>query len=130
MNKKKSVTHYTEVHFHAPVGQYIDYIENQTVAFDKDMNMQIRDIGSVAQEQHLILLTAQCIKEGKAQEVENELRSAASGSAKKLLQCIRMNEALGYIDTKNLSSQALYDELNACFGLKYTYQNFAKYRRD
>lgn len=51
MNKKKSVTHYTEVHFHAPVGQYIDYIENQTVAFDKDMNMQIRDIGSVAQEQ-------------------------------------------------------------------------------
>ncbi|MBO4250274.1 MAG: hypothetical protein J5884_03355 [Paludibacteraceae bacterium] len=82
------------------------------------------------EEQHFALLTAQCIQEGKAQVVEAELRSAASGSAQKLMQCIRTNEALGYIDTKNLSSQALYDELNACFGLKYKYQNFAKYRRD
>ena len=82
------------------------------------------------EEQHFALLTAQCIQEGKAQVVEAELRSAASGSAQKLMQCIRTNEALGYIDTKNLSSQALYDALNACFGLKYKYQNFAKYRRD
>lgn len=82
------------------------------------------------EERHFGLLTAQCIREGKAQAVEAELRSAASGSAQKLVQCIRTNEALGYIDTKNLNSQALYDELNAYFGLKYKYQNFAKYRRD
>ena len=87
-------------------------------------SVQIED----AEEQHFALLTAQCIKEGKAQVVEAELRSAASGSAQKLMQCIRTNEALGYIDTKNLSSQALYDALNAYFGLKYSVRNFTKYR--
>ena len=81
-----------------------------------------------SEERHFPLLTAQCIKEGKAQTVEAELRSAAKGSAKKLIQCIRTNEALGYIDTKNMSTQALYDALNAYFGLKYGYPNFAKYR--
>lgn len=84
----------------------------------------------VDEEQHFALLTAQCIQEGKAQAVEAELRSAASGSAQKLMQCIRTNEALGYLDTKNMSSQALYNELNAYFGLTYKYQNFAKYRRE
>jgi len=76
------------------------------------------------------LLTAQCIQEGKAEAVEAELRSAANGSAAKLVAAIRTNEALGYLDTKNMSSQALYDALNAYFGLRYKYQNFAKYRRD
>ena len=83
-----------------------------------------------SKEQRFALLTAQCIQEGKAQAVEAELRSAASGSAQKLMQCIRTNEALGYLDTKNMSSQALYDALNAYFGLTYKYQNFAKYRRE
>lgn len=78
----------------------------------------------VAEEQHFPLLTAQCIKEGKAQKVEDELRSAAKGSAQKLIKCIRTNEALGYLDTKNMSSQALYDALNAYFGLKYSVRNF------
>ena len=78
----------------------------------------------VAEEQHFSLLTAQCIKEGKAQKVEDELRSAAKGSAQKLIKCIRTNEALGYLDTKNMSSQALYDALNAYFGLKYSVRNF------
>ena len=76
------------------------------------------------------LLRAQCIQEGKAEAVEAELRSAANGSAAKLVAAIRTNEALGYLDTKNMSSQALYDALNAYFGLRYKYQNFAKYRRD
>ena len=81
------------------------------------------------QKTHFALLTARCVQEGKIHDVEQELRSAACGSAKKLMQCIRTNEALGYLDTKNLSSQDLYDELNAYFGLNYKYQNFAKYRR-
>ena len=76
------------------------------------------------------LLTDQCRKEGKAQAVEDELRSASNGSAAKLVAAIRTNEALGYLDTKNMSSQALYDALNDHFGLRYRYQNFAKYRRD
>ena len=79
-------------------------------------------------KQHFPLLTAQCIQEGKAEAVEAELRSAAKGSAQKLMQCIRTNEALGYLDTKNLSSQALYDALNAYFGLRYGVRNFTKYR--
>ena len=74
------------------------------------------------------LLTAQCHKEGKAQVVEEELRSATNGSAQKLMQCIRTNEALGYLDTKNMSTKALYDALKDYFGLKYGYPNFAKYR--
>ena len=74
-------------------------------------------------------ITREAIEAGKAQQVENELRSATI-SAPKLVQCIRTNEALGYLDTKNLSSQALYDLLNDHFGLEYKYPNFAKYCRD
>ena len=74
------------------------------------------------------LLTAQCIQEGKAEAVEAELRSAANGSAAKLIAAIRTNEALGYLDTKNMSSQALYDALNAYFGLRYSVRNFTMAR--
>ena len=74
------------------------------------------------------LLTAQCIQEGKAEAVEAELRSAANGSAAKLVAAIRTNEALGYLDTKNMSSQALYDALNAYFGLRYSVRNFTMAR--
>lgn len=74
------------------------------------------------------LLTDQCRKEGKTEIVEAELRSACV-SAPKLIKAIRTNEALGYLDTKNMSSQALYNALNDYFGLKYTVRNFTKYRR-
>ena len=74
------------------------------------------------------LLTDQCRKEGKAQAVEAELRSAANGSAAKLVAAIRTNEALGYLDTKNMSSRALYDALNDRFGLKYSVRNFTMAR--
>ncbi len=74
------------------------------------------------------LLTDQCRKEGKAQAVEAELRSAANASAAKLVATIRTNEALGYLDTKNMSSRALYDALNDRFGLKYSVRNFTMAR--
>lgn len=77
---------------------------------------------------HFALLTAQCVKEGKAEIVEAELRSAAKGSAHKLVQCIRTNEALGYLDTKNMSSTELFNELNRFFGLGYKLRNFTRYR--
>lgn len=63
----------------------------------------------------------------QAQAVEHELRSAAI-SAPKLVQAIRTNEALGYLDTKNLSSTDLYNLLNEHFGLTFKQRNFAKYR--
>lgn len=75
------------------------------------------------------LLTDQCRKEGKTEIVEAELRSACV-SAPKLIKAIRTNEALGYLETKNLSSIELYNRLNEHFGLKFKYQNFVKYRRD
>ena len=75
------------------------------------------------------LLTDQCRKEGKTEIVEAELRSAAKESASKLIATININEALGYLDTKNMSSQALYNALNDYFELKYTVRNFTKYRR-
>ncbi len=74
------------------------------------------------------LLTAQCIQEGKAEAVEAELRSAANGSAAKLVAAIRTNEALGYLDTKNMSSTELYNVLNRHFGLRYKLRNFTRYR--
>lgn len=74
-------------------------------------------------EEYFGCITRAAIEAGKAEQVENELRSATI-SAPKLVQCIRTNEALGYIDTKNLSSQALYDQLNEHFGLSYGVRNF------
>ena len=96
-------------------------------SFSEQAKEQAQAGAGVKAEGRFGLLTAQCIQEGKA---EAELRSAANGSAAKLVAAIRTNEALGYLDTKNMSSQALYDALNAYFGLRYKYQNFAKYRRD
>lgn len=110
----------TQNNYYAPVT-----IHNYPSKIGKETENKVE---VVAEEQHFALLTAQCIKEGKVQKVEDELRSAAKGSAQKLIQCIRTNEALGYLDTKNMSSQALYDALNAYFGLKYSVRNFTKYR--
>ena len=68
-------------------------------------------------------ITQHAIETGHAQEVEDELRSA-SVSAPKLVKAIKTNEALGYLDTQNLTSQALYDMLNEHFGLKFGVRNF------
>ena len=80
-----------------------------------------------ASDSVICLLTDQCRKEGKTEIVEAELRSACV-SAPKLIKAIRTNEALGYLDTKNMSSQALYNALNDYFGLPFKAHNFAKYR--
>ncbi len=118
---------------HTHVQQIVREIRPMTVEADEaacSQKEQAQAGAGVKAEGRFALLTAQCIQEGKAEAVEAELRSAAKGSAAKLVAAIRTNEALGYLDTKNMSSQALYDALNAYFGLRYKYQNFAKYRRD
>ena len=66
-------------------------------------------------------------QEGKALIVENELRSACV-SAPKLVRALRTNEALGYLDTQNLSSRDLYDLLNEHYGLAFKQRNFDHYR--
>ena len=72
-------------------------------------------------------ITKAAYEKGVAQIVEDELRSACV-SAPKLIKAIRINEALGYLDTKNLSSKKLYDMLNVYFGLTFKPHTFAVYR--
>lgn len=72
-------------------------------------------------------ITQDAYDKGMAQQVENELRSACK-SAPKLIKAIKTNEALGYLDTKNLSSKELYDLLNEHFGLSFESRNFRYYR--
>jgi hypothetical protein len=62
-----------------------------------------------------------------AQQVENELRRACV-SAPKLVKAIRTNEALGYLDTQDLSSSELFDMLNAYFGLSFKLRAFQNSR--
>lgn len=66
-------------------------------------------------------------EKGKAQIVDDELRSACV-SAPKLVKTIRTNEALGYLDTQNLSSKDLYDLLDNHYGLDFGIRNFNAYR--
>lgn len=49
-------------------------------------------------------------------------------SAPKLIKAIRTNEALGYLDTKNLSSTELYNLLNEHYELPFKYRQFAQER--
>ena len=83
-----------------------------------------KDFGS----EHLFCrITKAAYDQGKAQQVELELRSACV-SAPKLIKTIRINEALGYLDTQNLSSVTLYELLNEHFGLPFKLRNFEIYR--
>ena len=82
------------------------------------------DVGS----EHLFCrITKAAYDQGKAQQVELELLSACV-SAPKLIKAIRTNEALGYLDTQNLSSVTLYELLNEHFGLPFKQRNFNNYR--
>ena len=120
-------------HFHGSVGQQIARVEKMVVNFDKDMNMHIEQVGekqeNTKHEQELFCcITDEAVNKGKAETVESELRNAASASARKLVAVIRTNEALGYLHTKHLSAQELFNLLNAHFGLDYGIRNFTKYR--
>lgn len=68
-------------------------------------------------------ITQEAYDKNQAQYVENDLRSACV-SAPKLVKAIRTNEALNYLDTKNLSSVELYNLLNAHYGLPFKSHQF------
>ena len=72
-------------------------------------------------------ITQHAYDHGAAPQVEQELRSA-SVSAPKLIRVIRTNETLGYLDTRNLSSAALFDLLNEHFKLPFKLRCFRNYR--
>ena len=79
-------------------------------------------------EKHLFSrITKAAYDKGIAQQIDDELRSA-SVSAPKLVKCIRTNEALGYLDTQNLSSVELYNLLHEHFNLSFKLRTFQIYR--
>lgn len=68
-------------------------------------------------------ITKAAYDKGVAQQVEDGLRSA-SVSAPKLIKAINLNEALGYLDTKDLFSTDLYDMLNEHYHLPFKLRTF------
>lgn len=102
-------------------------VPQEAYSHSHDAYDDIQEDKPEAEKDLFCCITKEAYKQGKAQVVENELRSACV-SAPKLIKAIRTNEALGYLDTKNLSSTELYDLLNEHFGLPFKPRNFAKYR--
>lgn len=71
------------------------------------------------------LLTDECRAEKKEAKVISELRAACKGTAVGLWKVIRMNEALGYLGTRELEASVIYRAFTEYFGkLPYTERNF------
>lgn len=70
-------------------------------------------------------ITELCRKEGKVETVEAELRAASKGTAHAMWKTIRINEALEYLSTQDVSAAKIYKALTAYFGeLPYNERNF------
>lgn len=68
-------------------------------------------------------ITKAAYDKGVAQQVDDDLRSA-SVSAPKLCKAIKLNEALGYLDTKDMHSTDLFDLLNEHYHLSFKVRTF------
>ena len=68
-------------------------------------------------------ITKAAYEKGVAQNVEDDLRSACV-SAPKLVKKVKLNEALGYLDTEDLPSTDLYDLLNEHYHLPFKIRTF------
>ena len=95
----------------------INFYENSNSNHHSE-NKQTEDITPVEEDELFCRITKEAYDKGKAQQVEAELRSACV-SAPKLVKTIRTNEALGYLDTQNLSSVELYELLNEHYHLPF-----------
>lgn len=105
----------------------INFYENGSSNSKKEQ-ANVEDITPVETSETLFCrITQAAYDKGKAQQVEAELKSACT-SAPKLVKAIRTNEALGYLDTQNLSSVELYNLLNEHFGLTFRVRTFQDYR--
>jgi len=116
-------------------GKVIDhidtYIEQQIVYTDSPKIVRPHDdIEQVEAELDLFCrISKEAYLKNQAEKVEEELSAAAKKTAEVLCGCIRTNELLGYLDTKDIDSATLYRELNDHFGLDYSDRNFRKYRK-
>ena len=105
----------------------INFYENPYSSSKKEQ-AKCEDVTPVETSETLFCrITQVAYDKGKAQQVEDELQSACV-SAPKLVKAIRTNEALGYLDTQNLSSVELYNLLNEHFGLTFRVRTFQDYR--
>lgn len=68
-------------------------------------------------------ITKAAFEKGVAQQVDDDLRSA-SVSAPKLCKTVKLNEALGYLDTKDMQSTDLYELLNEHYHLPFKVRTF------
>ena len=82
----------------------------------------------VSSEHFFSRITPSAHASGAAPSLEAELRSVAQASAKKLMETIRFYEHLDYLDTKNLTTEQLYNLLNEHFNLPFKPRNFRYYR--
>lgn len=140
MSKEKTIIHVAGNYI---AEQNIDIHDNQNVYLggtapssleqkeqtqNEKEQANVEDITPVETSETLFCrITQAAYDKGKAQQVEAELKSACT-SAPKLVKAIRTNEALGYLDTKNLSSVELYNLLNEHFGLTFRVRTFQNYR--
>lgn len=132
MGKEKSITHHTEVHFHAPVGQYIDYIENQTVCFDKDMKMQVAQVAHTSEQETKKYCPYICREKLAEQgiytidEFEDMFSNATKGTAPELAAFLKKYKAQGLLDFKGHNKKQIFDTLRVHFPemRDYEYPNF------
>lgn len=109
----------------------INFYENNSTNSKKEQ-AECEDIQPIQEEKSKPKGICPCITKaahdaGKAQDVDSELRSAST-SAPKLVKAITTNEALGYVDTKNMTSEDLYNLLNEYYNLPFKARCFRYYR--
>ena len=91
---------------------------------EKERNSLRKQLGMKAEHQELFCrITKEAYDRGQALKVEKNLSNACV-SAPKLAAAIRLNEALGYLDTPDLNSKDLYDLLDAHYGLPFGLRAF------
>lgn len=112
----------------------INFFENNNSQSKREQPKQVQDIipepeNEPSQKPKGLFprITKAAYDAGKAQQVDDELRSA-SVSAPKLIKAINFNEAMNYLDTKNMNTNELYDMLNEYYDLPFKPRCFRYYR--
>lgn len=144
---KHSIIYHFHIHGNYIAEQHIDVHDNQRVIVGNerehsslnDAAAQPNDAAAapdeaakpandkMRQRSLFCRITEEAYEKGHAKAVEEELRRACI-SAPKLIAVIRTNEALGYLNTQNLSSAELHKLLDEHFHLPFQKHNFTKYR--
>jgi len=110
-------------------GTYIAHAEHVHTHQNDSKPRETEEVDFEEVHTHFCFITAACRKANMVEHVENHLRTACSGSAEALWQCIHEYEMMGYLSTKLIDASKLYDAIVAYFGaLPYDKRNFRKYR--